>query len=51
VIANSAGPNPPSHAAKITAQSIDDAMGSACSKRVISSATIIATATEKTAIA
>jgi hypothetical protein len=51
MIANSAGPKPPNHAAKITAQSIDDAMGSACSKRVISSAAIIAMATDKTAIA
>jgi hypothetical protein len=34
--------------AKITAQSIDDAMASACSKRVISFAAIIPTATDKT---
>src|SRR5258708_4449975 len=48
---NPAGPTPPNHAAKITAQSIDDAMGSACSRRVISSATMIARATDSTAIA
>jgi hypothetical protein len=51
MIANSAGPNPPIHAAKITAQSINDAMASACSKRVATSVAIIAAATDKAAIA
>src|SRR6266403_74971 len=36
---------------KVTVESIDSAMGSACSKRVISSAAMLATATAKTAIA
>jgi len=49
-IANTAGPNPPSHAAKITAQSNNNAMASACSRRVMNSAATIATATENTAI-
>ncbi len=42
-----AGPSPPTHAAKMTAQSINDAMASAFSKRVISSAAMIARATDK----
>lgn len=42
------GRKPPNHAAKITAHR--RAMASACSKRVINSAAIIATATDKTAI-
>jgi hypothetical protein len=51
VIANSAGPNPPSHAVKITAQSINNAMGSVCSKRARNSVAMTATATDKTASA
>jgi hypothetical protein len=35
----------------MTAQSIDEAIGSVCSKRVMISAATIATATDKTAIA
>ena len=50
MIANSAGPKPPNHAATMIAQSINDAMGSVCSKRDVSSAAIIATATDTTAI-
>lgn len=48
--ANNPGPKP-NHAANITAQSIVDAMGSVCSNLVRTSATVIATATDKTAIA
>jgi hypothetical protein len=50
-MAKHAAPNPPSHAEKMTAQSSTDAIASACSKRVISSAAMLDTATDKTGIA
>ena len=51
MIAGSAGPNPPSHAVEITAQSINDSLDSACNKRAVISAATIATTTDKVAIA
>ena len=49
-IANNPGPKPPNDAANMTAEIIDDAIGSVCRKTVNSCATIIAMTTDKTAI-
>ena len=51
MIANNPGPKPPNHAANMTAEIIDDAMGSVCRKTVKICAATAATATDNIATA